>query len=209
MKITYLTNMREHSAQTAKAPALQARAMDNLDFIRSTMERASAFTAVPGWGNVAIGCSALATAPIAARQATDLYFLLVWLTEATLALGLALWTMQRKARAHDISPFSGPGAKFFWCGLCPSLLAGFLLTVGLVKAGQFQLLPGSWLLLYGTGVITGGVHSIRLIPIMGIIFIGLGTIAFIEPTWNNVLLADGFGLCHIAFGLIIARKYGG
>ena len=117
--------------------------------------------------------------------------------------------MQRKARGHDISPFSGPGAKFFWRGLCPPLLAGFLLTVGLVKAGQFQLLPGSWLLLYGTGVITGGVHSIRLIPIMAIIFIGLGTIAFIEPAWNNVLLAGGFGLCHIAFGLIIARKYGG
>ena len=55
--------MHEHSAQTAKAPALQARAMDNLDFIRSTMERASALTAVPGWSNVAIGSSALATTP--------------------------------------------------------------------------------------------------------------------------------------------------
>lgn len=200
--------MPEDSAQTTETPALHARAMDNLDFIRSTMERASAFTAVPGWGNVAIGCTALVTALIAARQTTDLDFLLVWLSEAAIAMGIALYEMQRKARAHNIALFSGPGVQF-WRGLCPPLLAGLLLTIGLVKTGQFQLLPGSWLLLYGTGIITGGVHSIRIVPIMGLIFIGLGTIALLEISWANLLMAAGFGLCHIVFGLIIARKYGG
>ena len=69
--------------------------MDNLDYIRSTMERASAFTAVPGWGNVDLGCTALGAAWIAAGQASEPAFLLVWLAEAVLALSIALWSMKR------------------------------------------------------------------------------------------------------------------
>ena len=77
--------MSDNPEAPTAAPALQARAMDNLNFIRSTMERASAFTAVPGWGNVGIGCTALGAAWIAAGQASEPAFLLVWLAEAVLA----------------------------------------------------------------------------------------------------------------------------
>ncbi|MFP6589996.1 MAG: hypothetical protein VCE12_05670 [Candidatus Latescibacterota bacterium] len=118
--------------------------MDNLDYIRSTMERASAFTAVPGWGNVGIGCTALGAAWIAAGQASEPAFLLVWLAEAVLALSIALWSMKRKARIHQIPLLSGPGAKF-WRGLGPPFLAGFLLTIGLFKAGQYLFLPGPFI----------------------------------------------------------------
>lgn len=200
--------MSDNPEAPTAAPALQARAMDNLNFIRSTMERASAFTAVPGWGNVGIGCTALAAAWIAAQQISAPAFFLVWLAEAVLALAIALWTMQRKARLHDIPLFTGPGAKF-WRGLLPPFIAGFLLTMGLIAADQYQLLPGIWLLLYGTGVITGGAHSIRIVSIMGLFFMVLGLIALLLPAWGNYFLATGFGLCHIGFGLVIARKYGG
>ena len=133
--------MSDNPEAPTAAPALQARAMDNLNFIRSTMERASAFTAVPGWGNVGIGCTALAAAWFAAQQISAPAFFLVWLAEAVLALAIALWTMQRKARLHDIPLFTGPGAKF-WRGLLPPFIAGFLLTMGLIAADQYQLLPG-------------------------------------------------------------------
>ena len=100
--------------------------MDNLDYIRSTMERASAFTAVPGWGNVGIGCTALGAAWIAAGQASEPAFLLVWLAEAVLALSIALWSMKRKARIHQIplfcpvpAPSSGaPSARPSWQASC-------------------------------------------------------------------------------------------
>lgn len=182
--------------------------MDNLDFIRSTMERASAFTAVPGWGNVGIGCTALLCSWIAAQQTIAWQWLAVWLAEAVLALAIALWSIRHKARTYAIPLFSGPGAKF-WRGLYPPLVAGLLLTGGLVNAGQYSLLPGLWLLLYGTGIITGGAHSIRIVSIMGLYFMILGAIGLWLTVWTDHLLAAGFGLGHIGFGLVIARKHGG
>ena len=191
-----------------QTPALQTRALDNLDFIRSTMERASSFTAVPGWGNVVMGITALAAAWIAASQTTAPAWLGTWLAEAAVALAIALWAIRRKARSHQIPIFTGPGAKF-WRGLVPPFGAGLFLTAGLVVAEQYPLLPGVWLLLYGTGVITGGAHSIRIVAIMGLFFAILGFVALLAPEWGNHLMAAGFGCCHIGFGLVIARRFGG
>ena len=71
-------------------------------------------------------------------------------------------------------------------------------------------MPGAWLLLYGTGVVTGGAYSVRPVPLMGAAFMGLGTIAFFTPAaWGNAFMAAGFGGLHILFGIVIWRKHGG
>jgi hypothetical protein len=189
-------------------PALHARAMDNLSFIRSTMERATAFTAVPGWGGVAMGATALGATLLAhGRLPTE--WLRVWLAASALALGIGGWAMALKARRGGTSVLSYSGRRFV-LSYVPPLAVGALLTLVLVRAGLYGALPGTWLLLYGTGVVTGGAFSVRVVPLMGFCFMALGAIALlVPPMWGEWLMAAGFGGLHIIFGLIIARRYGG
>jgi hypothetical protein len=190
-------------------PALHDRAMDNLRFIRQTMERATEFTAVPGWGGVGMGLLALVAAAIAETRLTTDAWLGTWLVTAVAALTLGGWTMAGKARRAGTTVFSYSGRRFV-LSYVPPLLVGALLTVALVRTGQLGALPGTWLLLYGTGVVTGGAYSVRVVPLMGLCFMALGAVALLGPPgWGNLLMAAGFGLLHIVFGVIIARRYGG
>jgi hypothetical protein len=190
-------------------PALHDRAMDNLRYIRETMERATAFTGISGWGEIAIGVTALLASATAALQSTFNAWLAVWIAEGLISLLIAGWSMDRKARAIDMPLGSGPGRKAVF-SLTPPLIAGGLLTIVLVRAGLNNGIPGVWLLLYGTGVITGGMYSVKVVPIMGLCFMTLGALAlFSSHAFANWLLAVGFGGMHLVFGAIIVRKYGG
>ena len=190
-------------------PALHDRAMDNLRYIRETMERATAFTGISGFGAIAIGVTALLATAIAALQSTFKYWLAVWIAEGLISLLIAGWSMDRKARAIEMPLGSGPARKAVF-SLTPPMLAGGLLTIMLVGAGMTNAIPGVWLLLYGTGVITGGMYSVKVVPIMGICLMALGAAAlFAPPSFANYFMAAGFGGLHLIFGAIIVRKYGG
>jgi hypothetical protein len=189
--------------------ALHDRAMDNLRFIRETMERAGSFTAVSGWGVVAIGVTALLAAWLAERTTGPDQWLAVWSVEAVLALAIGVVSVARKARAAGMPLLSGPGRKVA-LSLSPPLLAGAVLTAVLFHAGLIPLLPGMWLLLFGVGIVAAGSFSVRIVPVMGLTFMLLGAIAFLLPGGGgNTLMAIGFGGLHILFGILIARRYGG
>jgi hypothetical protein len=197
------------SESQPEPPALHDRAMDNLRYIRETMELATAFTGISGWGEIAIGVTALIASVIAALQSTFNAWLAVWIAEGLISLLIAGWSMDRKSRAIDMPLGSGPGRKAVF-SLTPPLLAGGLLTIVLVQAGLTNAIPGVWLLLYGTGVITGGMYSVKVVPIMGICLMVLGALAlFSPPAFANWIMAAGFGGLHLVFGAIIVRKYGG
>ena len=190
-------------------PALHERAMDNLRYIRETMERASSFTGISGWGQVAIGITALGATFAAAQQLTQRAWLTVWIAEAVISLLIAGWSMDRKARAAQMPLLSGPGRKVAF-SLSPPLFVGALLTAVLYRARLIDAIPGTWLLLYGTGVVTGGMFSVSIVPVMGLCFMTLGAAALFAPAFlANWFLAAGFGILHIIFGVIIARRYGG
>lgn len=188
---------------------IDARAADHLRYIRETMENAAEFTAVPGWGGVAMGITALAAAYIASLQATPARWLLVWLLEAGVAVAIAAPAAATKAHRANAKLFSGPGRKFL-LSFAPALVAGGLLTYELAHAGLFTALPGLWLLLYGTAIVTGGAFSVRVVPVMGFCLMLLGAIALFTPDkWGNVFMAAGFGCVQIGFGIWIAKRYGG
>ena len=201
--------MRLVSKTQQEPPALHDRAMDNLRYIRETMERATAFTAISGRGEMAIGATALVASVVAAQQQGYKSWLAIWLAEGLISLLIGGWSMDRKSRAVQMPLFAGPGRKAVF-SLSPPIVAGGLLTIVLVRAGMTNAIPGVWLLLYGTGVITGGMFSVRAVPAMGLCFMALGAIAlFSPPAFANWFMAAGFGGLHIVFGAIIVRKYGG
>jgi hypothetical protein len=182
--------------------------MDNLRYIRETMERASAFTGVPGWGQVGIGLTAIAATFIAHQKPIKLW-LGVWIAEAVVALLIAGWSMDRKARTLGMPLLSGPGRKVVF-SLSPPLFAGAMLTFVFYQSGLTAYIPGVWLLLYGTGVVTGGMFSVPIVPIMGLCFMTIGGLALIGPSgMSDLFMAAGFGGLHAIFGVVIARRYGG
>lgn len=198
---------RRHRS-TLPAPA-QARAADHLQYIRATLERAGSFTAVSGWGQIVVGLIGLVGAAAATNAPTPPQWLGTWLGTGVVAITVAAVAIVRKARAQRLPLASGPARRFALC-FFPPLLAAACLTWPLYRHGLGERLPGVWLLLYGTGVMTGGAFSIKVVPLMGGCFMLLGVAALTAPpAWGNAFMALGFGLLHIVFGMLIAVKYGG
>lgn len=187
---------------------IDRRAADNLRFIRDTMERAGSFTAVPGWGGLVIGCTALVAGALAAGL-TEREAFFVWLTEAGLALLLGFVAVRLKSKRLELSLHSR-AARRALLSFVPPLIAGAVLTAVLFQTGDIRVLPGLWLLLYGAAVVTGGAFSVRIVPVMGLCFMLTGAVSLLFPAaWGNWFLILGFGVLHIAFGVAIARRHGG
>jgi hypothetical protein len=188
---------------------LHDRAAENLRFIRETMERAGAFTAVPGRGMIAVGLTAVVAVILGPPNVGERAWLVFWLAEAVLALAVGTVALVRKARAQGIPLLSRPARRFL-LAFSPPLLVGAVLTALAVEHGLGPLLPGLWLLLYGTAVLCGGALSIRIVPLLGASFMVLGIVALFAPTaLGRPLMAVGFGGLHVFYGVLIARWYGG
>jgi hypothetical protein len=188
---------------------LTGHALENLRYIRATMERAGSLTAFPGWGQVAIGGTALVATAIAARSPSPRGWLAIWTIEALIAIAIGSAAMARKAKRQNVSLLNEAGRRFALSFSLP-ILAGALLTIVLESAGVTAPIPGTWLLLYGVAIATGGAFSVKIVPVMGYCFMIAGALALLlPPAWSPVLMAAAFGGLHIVFGLVIARRYGG
>ena len=191
--------------------SLPSGALDDLRFIRETMERSSSFTAVPGWGMVAMGVSALFAAWVtsASHQLSQRRWLAVWLAEAGFAISIGLAATWKKAQRSGVPLTSGPARKFMYSFL-PAAVAGVVLTTVLFRLGLTGLLPGTWLLLYGAAVTSAGSFSVSVLPLKGAGFMLIGITALLAPAGlHTALLSLGFGGLHIGFGYWIARRHGG
>lgn len=200
----------KENTEADELPSLSGRAIDNLQFIRETMERSTHFTAVPGYGGVFMGVTAIVAAFIANNAAPLVEdWLFVWLIEAVLAFAIGLFATWQKSKIAKI-PLNSAPAKKFAMSFLPPLICGIVITFGLWRFGHFEMMIPVWLLLYGAAVVCGGAFSVKAVPMMGWCFIALGAIAFAVPAGRgNSLMGLGFGLLHIVFGIIIARRYGG
>ncbi|TMQ50549.1 MAG: hypothetical protein E6K73_07700 [Candidatus Eisenbacteria bacterium] len=190
-------------------PDLQDHAMENLRFIRQTMERAGSLTAFPGWGQVVIGVTALIATALAVRARDPDRWLTIWVVEATLSIAIGALAMAYKSERAHVPLFNEAGRRFALSFSLP-ILCGILLTAVLYRAGLTEAMPGMWILLYGAAIATGGAFSVQIVPVMGGCFMLIGAAALFSPAaWGNAFMAAAFGGLHIVFGLVIARRYGG
>ena len=201
-------------------PALSDRALDNLRFIRETMERAGTFTAISGSGITLTGIFALVATLIAGTRLESPRWLVTWMMAAPLAFSASAYLTVRKTRRSN-APFSFALARKLALAFFPSLVAGAVLSAVAVRAGWFAALPGMWLMMYGAAVMAGGAMSVPVIPVMGAMFMAFGALALAAPlvfaAWPvevrsvilTALMAGGFGGLHILFGFAISRRYGG
>jgi hypothetical protein len=203
-------NPRQSAERASPDPEpLHRRAAEDLSFIRDTMARTVPFTAVPGWGGFLMGLTAFPAAWFASGREVQAEWLAVWLAEAVIALGIGGVAFVRKAERTQ-TPLLSTAGKQFVGNFAPPVVAGALLTPVFYHAGLTEHLAGLWLLLYGTGVTTAGAFSVRIVPVLGLSLMVLGGVALaLAPAFADLFMALGFGGLQVAFGLVIARKYGG
>jgi len=189
--------------------ALNERAIESLEFIRTTMARSAPFTAVSGAGGIAMGVLALVAAAIARSSPSNEQWLTVWVLSAAVAVPVGFVLMRARARRHDLALWSAAGRRFAQ-GFVPAIAAGAVLTFGLVRADAVDLVPAVWLLLYGAGVLAGSSSSVPVLAWLGALFMVLGVVSlFTPPALRDLWLAAGFGALQIGFGAYIARNHGG
>ena len=194
---------------TRPAAALADHAADQLAFIRDTMVRAGRFTAVSGAGMFGTGIIGTGAALLTPHIASPAQQLTLWLAAAAAAIAVSMTAVARKARRSGQSLRAGP-ARTFALAFAPALAAGALLTAALVFNGAWSLLPGMWLVCYGAAVVSGGAFSVRAVPVLGTVLVGLGAVTLFLPAAAHVwMLGIGFGGAHLLFGVFIARYHGG
>jgi hypothetical protein len=188
---------------------IDSGALENLRYIRSTIEAAHTFTTVPGKGCLAMGVTALAAVATESIPSLAPHWLAVWVGAAIIACGSALWFMEQKARAQGLS-LRRAVAKRFFMTLAPAFIAGAILTAALAGRVDREIITGMWLLLYGTGLAACGLFAIPAVFTAGLAFMALGTATlWLPPGSAHVVLALGFGGIHLALGTTIVRHHGG
>jgi hypothetical protein len=189
--------------------ALNERAMESLEFIRTTMARSAPFTAVSGRGGIAMGLLALLAAALGRWASSDQQWLLTWIGSAAIAVPVGFLLMRAKARRYELALWSAAGRRFAQ-GFVPSIAAGAVLTFALVRIDAIEVVPAAWLLLYGAGVLAGSSSSVPVLAWLGALFMVLGCASLFTPAaWRDLWLAAGFGVLQIVFGVYIARNHGG
>lgn len=188
--------------------ALHDRAIDDLRFIRETMVRSGAFTAISGWGVAAMGAVAVG-AFLLARGTTPGGWVSVWIAAAVVGSLVSMAATIRKAKRVGETLTQGPGRRLI-LGAAPALAVGGLLTLPILQTGRIELLPTVWILLYGTAVTAGGAFSVRAVPLMGVAFLVTGGATLFLPSgYENATMLAAFGGLHLIFGTWIARRHGG
>ena len=193
--------------------------------IQRIMERATLFTLLPGVPAVVGGLMVLAGCAVSYAMFRSLdfadilnlsfdaqaAFCVMWFAIGVLGVLLEVVYTTRAAARHGLVPIDRP-ARVAAFSLTPSVVVAMVLTFKFLiplepRPEEIQYIVPVWMMLYGTGVYTAGLFSIRAPRVLGLAFLAVGVVALLcFPAYGVVSAALSFGLLHIVFGLYVVRK---
>lgn len=196
-----------------------------MDEIQRIMERATLWTLLPGTAAVIggilvlIGCGVsygmIGSVDFAAMLDIpfdqQVGFCVMWFAigVAGVLLETILTLLAAKRQGMSATVRSARVATF---SLTPSVVVAMVLTIKFLiptepQREEIQYIVPMWMMLYGTGVYTAGLFSIRAPRILGLAFLALGIVALMAfQGYGVVTAALSFGVLHIVFGIYILGK---
>jgi hypothetical protein len=190
--------------QSSNTVQIDSHAVASLRYIRASME-AAASLAVPGASGIASGIVGLAAAVLSSIPGLQQHWLLIWIVAAIVAAIAGGALVVRHAPLKELT-IGGAPIRRFATGLLPSLLAGVVMTAVLWSSDTQQAIPGTWLMLYGCGLLAASTATARAIAFLGAAFFVTGVLALLLPAdFQVAMLGAGFGGLHFIFGYSTGR----
>jgi len=200
---------------------------DELKTIRKFMEESTKFLSLSGLSGVFPGIFAIAGAFIAwllildkgnftyemynslPREATAALrwkMILDALSVLLLSLTAAFYFSFRRANKSGIS-FWTPASKRLLHNLFIPLITGGIFALILMIQNDIQLIIPVFLVFYGLALINAGKFTYNEVFYLGIFEIITGLISAFFPAQGLIFWILGFGILHIAYGLLVYRRY--
>ncbi len=199
--------------------------LQQLQEIRSLMERSTKFVSLSGLSGVAAGTVALIGAYVQYRyvekawdygrnayyKGTDareliLFSIANFLTILLLALLSAYYFTQRKAKKNNQSVWDRTSLRLMvHIGIplvCGGLFCGVLYYYGIIG-----LIAPATLIFYGLALVSGSNYTLSDIRYLGFAQIVLGFISAFNTLHGLMFWALGFGVLHIVYGIVMYYKY--
>jgi len=195
-------------------PLAQEEALTALAEVRAAADRStrySRFSALAGFltGGAALAGSGLCgmfPEFIGAQPKHGLQFVAVWGAVLLCAAVVQSWMTVMKAGQRGEAVFT-PIARTATASLLGPGIAGIAGSGIFIATGQWMLLPGLWLLLYGCGLWSVSFFAPLFLRVLGAGFIVLGLCAWYFTESAALWLGTGFGGLHLVFGFVVLARY--
>ncbi|HWT04238.1 MAG TPA: hypothetical protein VN224_00645 [Xanthomonadales bacterium] len=190
------------------------RAIADLDEVRSRLASVQRFRGLSGSAALASGLGALGTGMVqlavvpAPRTADDAArYVAIWI--ACLAFALALnygavavwlvknWSFRTRSELQTAA-----------VAIVPSVVAGGAFTAALLARGEIGLLPGTWALCYGLGLLAARSMLPRRVAVVAFGFAAIGSTLLFAPGINALVwwvMPLTFGAGQTVIGVLMLR----
>ena len=199
--------------------------LQDIEEIRSLMEKSSKFISLSGWAGIFAGVFALMGSYIAFtyldfnpqslsvdtennpfQQKQVFSVVQLALLVFLLAISFAFFFTHRRAKRKDELLWT-PTAKRLVMNMAVPLFTGGILILLFISKGFIGFIAPFSLLFYGLALFTISKFTFDEVKILGLIEILLGLISVYKVSLGLLFWAIGFGVVHIVYGIYVYFKY--